>query len=61
MGIFELSAILITLSALFSYINHRFIKLPTTIGLMVIALLFSLLLILSTRLGFDFELHAETI
>lgn len=28
---------------------------------MVIALLFSLLLILSTRLGFDFELHAETI
>ncbi|OOZ39127.1 cation:proton antiporter [Solemya elarraichensis gill symbiont] len=61
MGLFEISAILITLSALFSYINHRFIKLPTTIGLMVIALLFSLLLILSTRLGLDFEHHAETI
>ncbi len=61
MGLFEISAILITLSALFSYINHRLIKLPTTIGLMVIALLFSLLLILSTRLGLDIEHHAETI
>ena len=33
---------LITLTALFSYLNHRYIKLPTTIGVMLIALLFSL-------------------
>ena len=45
MELFEIIAILLTLSALFSYINHRWLKLPTTIGLMVIALLFSLGLI----------------
>jgi len=47
----NLAAILITLSALFSYINHRFIGLPTTIGVMLIALLMSLLLILIGELG----------
>ncbi len=47
----DLAAILITLSALFSYINHRFIGLPTTIGVMLIALLMSLLLILIGELG----------
>ena len=47
----NLAAILITLSALFSYINHRFIGLPTTIGVMLIALLLSLLLILFGELG----------
>jgi len=45
MGLFEIIAILLTLSALFSFINYRFFKLPNTIGLMLIALLFSLLLI----------------
>ena len=48
----NLAAILITLSALFSYINHRFIGLPTTIGVMLIALLLSLVLILIGWLGF---------
>ena len=42
MKLFNILAILITLSAGFSYLNHRFIRLPTTIGLMVIALLVSL-------------------
>lgn len=51
MEFLNLSAILITLSALFSYINHRFIGLPTTIGVMLIALLLSLLLILIGELG----------
>ncbi|MDX1775064.1 MAG: sodium:proton antiporter [Desulfobulbales bacterium] len=45
MGLFEIIAILLTLSALFSFINYRFLKLPNTIGLMLIGLLFSLLLI----------------
>ena len=45
MGLFEIIAILFTLSALFSFINYRFFKLPNTIGLMLISLLFSLLLI----------------
>lgn len=47
----NLAAILITLSALFSYINHRFIGLPTTIGVMLIALLLSLSLIFIGEMG----------
>ncbi len=45
MSIFNILAVLITLSALFSYVNHRFIRLPTTIGLMLIALVMSLAMI----------------
>lgn len=42
MDILSLSALLITITALFSYINARWIKLPTAIGVMLVALLFSL-------------------
>ena len=45
MGLFEIIAILLTLPAVFSFINYRFLKLPNTIGLMLVGLLFSLLLI----------------
>ena len=52
----DISAILITVSALFAYINHRFIGLPTTIGVMIIAMLMSLLVYLLGLLGFaDFS------
>jgi len=53
MGLFNIIAILITLSAVFSYINYRYIRLPTSIGLMLIALLMSLSLIVLNRLGLD--------
>ncbi len=36
MELFQIIALLLTVSALFSFLNYRFIKLPTTIGLMVI-------------------------
>ncbi|GJM36288.1 MAG: sodium:proton antiporter [Saprospiraceae bacterium] len=42
MDIFAIATALIVLSAIFGYINVRFLKLPVTIGLMVIALLFSM-------------------
>jgi monovalent cation:H+ antiporter, CPA1 family len=42
MSLFETAAALISLAALFSYLNHRLLRLPTTIGLMILALLFSL-------------------
>lgn len=45
MNLLDLAALLLTLAALFSYINHRFIRLPTTIGLMAISLVLSLSLI----------------
>jgi CPA1 family monovalent cation:H+ antiporter len=46
MELFDIIAILITLSAVFSWINHRFLKMPTAIGLMLIALLMSLMLLM---------------
>ncbi|MGD2098007.1 MAG: sodium:proton antiporter [Desulfobacterales bacterium] len=55
MKLFNILAILITLSAGFSYINHRFIRLPTTIGIMIISLLVSLGLIALGTLGFGLE------
>jgi monovalent cation:H+ antiporter, CPA1 family len=52
-SVFEVIALLLTLTALFSYANYRFIKLPTTIGVMLIALVGSLTLISLQHLGFD--------
>lgn len=46
-GLFEIIAILVTLAALFSYVNHRVLHLPTTIGLMVMALTLSLGLVVA--------------
>ena len=54
MTLYNTLAILLTISALFSYINHRVFKLPTTIGLMLIALLSSLTLIVVSQ--FEFQL-----
>jgi CPA1 family monovalent cation:H+ antiporter len=51
LSLFDIFSILITLAALFSYVNHRYIKLPTTIGLMAIALVMSLILLGTSKLG----------
>jgi CPA1 family monovalent cation:H+ antiporter len=58
MNFFNIVAILITLSAVFGYINHRFIKLPTTIGLMLISILMSLGMVILGhfgKIGLDIE------
>jgi Na+:H+ antiporter len=44
---FDLAALLIVLAALFSYLNHRLLKLPTAIGTTALALAASLLVVLS--------------
>jgi CPA1 family monovalent cation:H+ antiporter len=49
MGLFEIIAVLLTLSAFFSFINYRFLKLPNTIGVMLIGLLFSVFLLTISR------------
>jgi len=49
MDLFAIATILIVFSALFGYLNVRFLKLPTTIGLMVITIVFTLL-VLATSL-----------
>ena len=42
MDFFLITTILVFLSALFGYINVRFLKLPNTIGLMVITIIFTM-------------------
>jgi CPA1 family monovalent cation:H+ antiporter len=44
MNLFHTFSILIVLSALFAYINFRYLKLPASIGLMLIALVASIIL-----------------
>ena len=53
MSVFQIIAVLLTLTALFSYLNYRFIRLPTTIGVMLIALIASLGLIALQHFGFS--------
>lgn len=45
MEIYNIITIIILLAAAFGYINHRFIKLPGTIGIMIISLIASLAVI----------------
>jgi len=45
MNYFEIASILVSLSAIFGYINEKYVKLPTTIGLMLISIVFTLLTI----------------
>lgn len=52
MSTLDLAALLITLAAIFSYINHRFIKLPTTIGVMLISIALSVTVVVLGHLGF---------
>ena len=47
MSLFSLVSVLIALAAVASYVNYRFIKLPATIGVMLVALLASLALVLA--------------
>lgn len=61
MTIFSIIALLLTFAAILSFINYRFVKLPTTIGLMIMSLLLSLFLIMLSKLGLKFEQQAQQI
>lgn len=54
MALLDITALLLSLAAVFSYINYRYIRLPSTIGLMLIALLVSLAIIAMAKLGLGF-------
>lgn len=45
MEIYDIITLIIVLTATFGYINHRFIKLPRTIGIMLISLIASLIVV----------------
>ena len=53
MKLFEITAVLMVLTALFSYINYRVLRMPTTIGVMFIALVVSLGIVTLGWLGLD--------
>ena len=52
MSLIDTITVLVCLSAVFSYINHRWLRLPLTIGLMAIALAMSLTLVVLDGFGF---------
>jgi len=51
MTTFDVVAVLTTMAAVFAWVNHRYVRLPTTIGLMVISLVSSLALAVLQREG----------
>jgi CPA1 family monovalent cation:H+ antiporter len=51
--------VLVCLAALFGYVNHRLLRLPFTIGLMAVALAFSLALLALGKLGLGIEADAQ--
>lgn len=59
MAALNTAAALITLAALFSWLNHRFIRLPTTIALLLFSLGASLGVIALGKLGIHFDSAAE--
>ena len=53
---FDIAVVLLVLTAVLAYANHRFVGLPGTIGVMTIALILSLALIALDKMGFS-QLH----
>jgi CPA1 family monovalent cation:H+ antiporter len=49
--VLDVAALLVTLTALLAWVNHRFVRLPSAIGLMGVALVLSLGLVALGRLG----------
>jgi CPA1 family monovalent cation:H+ antiporter len=61
LSLFSLVSILITLAAVASYVNYRYIKLPTTVGVMLVALVASLTLVLGGSFAEGFREQAATL
>ena len=61
MTLLDIAAVLLGFAALFGYLNLRLFRLPSTVGLMLGALLFSLSLLLLARLGIHFEDEARAL
>ncbi len=61
MSLWTMVGLLVTLTALFSYLNQRFLKFPLTVGVMMGALMFSLLLIGLQTVGIPGVLPVQNI
>ena len=58
MSLFDLISTLLVTVTFFSYLNFRYLKLPSSIGLMIVSLAFSVLLVVLEKLGFSFSEYA---
>ncbi|MDG1853157.1 MAG: sodium:proton antiporter [Verrucomicrobiales bacterium] len=56
---FDIIAVLISLAAIFGYLNYRYVKLPTTIGLMLFGLLFSFVIIIAGQFKPELTAYAK--
>lgn len=54
LSLFHTFSIVVALAAAFSYINHKFLKLPTTIGLMILSLALAGVMILAGKMNHEF-------
>jgi len=61
MSFWNVLALLLTLTALFGYLNDRWLRQPTTTGIMLMALLFSLGLVGLHHLGFDLKVPGKAL
>ncbi len=62
MTIFQIIAIVFTFAAMGGYVNYKLFRLPSTIGHMVFALIFSVLVLAAGKIGiFDVEIIREMI
>ncbi len=61
MSIITVTSILISFCAFFSYINYRLFKLPTTIGVMVMAIILSTIILCLPIMGIDLRPQARHI
>lgn len=63
MSFFDIAGILVALAALFAFVNHKFLKLPTTVGLMLLAILHAAALLFIDKLlpGAGVLASAETL
>ncbi|MDQ3486911.1 MAG: sodium:proton antiporter [Acidobacteriota bacterium] len=61
MNTFDVAAILVAAAAVFGYVNHRFLRLPSTSGTLLVALVSSLVVVLIDRVvpGFDLRSAME--
>ena len=58
MSLFHIIAILLVLAAIFSYVNYRYIRLPASVGLIVMALVLSFSLEVADAMGYGMEGYA---
>jgi CPA1 family monovalent cation:H+ antiporter len=59
MALYDALAMMTVLAAIFGYINHRFIKLPNTIGIMLMSLLCSLVVVFAGWIDHDLVVGVE--